>query len=442
MYFVSRIATVLLLSQLAAAGPALAQTALSEQELKIVAAVKANSAAALGLLERAVNINSGTLNPAGVRDSGTLFRAELDQLGFETRWIEMPAAMERGGHLAAVLNPGKGAKGKRLLLLGHVDTVFEKDSPVTPWRRDADGRRVWGQGVSDMKGGVVVMIEALRALKAAGALEGVSLALMLTGDEERVGAPIEKAREDMVALARQSDIALSFEGMSREAGGSEFVAIARRASGTWSLEVKGRQGHSSGMFGPVSGFGAAYELARIVNAFREQLREPNLTFGAGVMLAGTEVSVDNSQSRGSAYGKSNIIPPMALARGDIRYLTAEQGERAKAGMRRIVANSLHATSASITFHDAYPPMAPTPGNERLAKLYSEASMAAGLGAVSISDPASRGAGDVQFVAPYVDCLDGLGAAGGGAHTPNEFLYADSIEKNAIRAALLIHRLTR
>ncbi|MBL8519358.1 MAG: M20/M25/M40 family metallo-hydrolase [Betaproteobacteria bacterium] len=420
----------------------LAQDTLSAEEQRIVAAVKSNSAAALKLLERAVGINSGTLNPAGVRETGSLFRAELDAIGFTTRWIDMPAAMERGGHLAATRAPGKDAKGKRLLLLGHLDTVFEKDSPVTPWRADPDGKRVWGQGVSDMKGGVVVMVEALRALHTTGLLDGTTIALMLTGDEERVGQPVEKAREDMIALAKASDIALSFEGMSRDVTGAEFVAIARRASGSWALEVKGRQGHSSGMFGPVSGYGAAYELARIVNAFREQLREPNLTFGAGVMLAGTEVTYDASQSKGSAYGKTNIIPPLAMARGDLRYLTAEQGERARAGMRRIAGENLHATSATISFSETYPPMAPTPGNARLAALYSDASRAAGFGAVSVADPGSRGAGDVQFVAPFVDCLDGLGSSGGGAHTPNEFLYTDSIEKNAIRAALMIYRLTR
>ncbi len=422
--------------------PALSQNTPTPEEMRIIAAVRGNSASALRMLERAVTINSGTLNAAGVRESGALFRAELDALGFETRWIEMPAAMKRGGHLAAIRKSREAPMGKRLLLLGHLDTVFEKDSPVTPWRVEPDGKRVWGQGVSDMKGGVVVMVEALRALQTAGVLNGATIALMLTGDEEHVGQPVQKAREDMIALAKGSDIALSFEGMSRDVNGDEFVATGRRASGGWALEVKGRQGHSSGMFGPVSGYGAAYELARIVNAFREQLREPNLTFGAGLMLAGTEVNYDHTQSKGSAYGKVNIIPPMAMARGDLRYLTSEQGERARAGMRRIVHENLHATSATISFSETYPPMAPTKGNERLAQLYSEASLAAGFGPVRVADPGSRGAGDVQFVAPFVDCLDGLGAAGGGAHTPNEFLYADSIEKNAIRAALLIYRLTR
>ena len=111
-------------------------------------------------------------------------------------------------------------------------------------------------------------------------------------------------------------------------------------------------------------------------------------------------------------------------------------------MRAIVAENLRGTGANIRFSETYPPMPPTPGNARLARLYSEASVAAGLGPVTAADPASRGAGDIQFASPYADGLDGLGAAGGGAHTPREFLYVDSIERNALRAGILMFRLTR
>ena len=123
---------------------------LSPIEQRIVAEVKAQSAEALGLLERSVNINSGTMNHAGVRAVGKLFRQEFDQLGFSTRWIDMPPEMQRAGHLLATR---EGSQGKRLLLLGHLDTVFEPDSPVQKW--DRQGERVRGQGVNDMKGGDV-----------------------------------------------------------------------------------------------------------------------------------------------------------------------------------------------------------------------------------------------------------------------------------------------
>jgi glutamate carboxypeptidase len=414
-----------------------AQAELTALEHRIVQAVKARSPAALALLERSVHINSGTLNVEGVRSVGRVFRAELDELGFVTRWIGMPPEMARAGHLAAQRD---GSRGKRVLLIGHIDTVFEPSSPVAPWQHD--GRRIRGQGVSDMKGGVVILLEALRALHSVGVLDGATIRVLLTGDEESVGRPGARARADLVEMAGQSDVVLSFEGMGLDVNGEESMATARRGAGVWVLTVTGKQGHSSGIFGPNAGFGAAYELARIVNAFREQLVEPGLTFGAGVMLAGSEVAFDSAQARGTAAGKSNVIPPQAMARGDLRALTTEQRDRARSRMREIVARGLPGTSATITFAETYPPMPATPANEALLQMYSQLSVELGFGPVKAADPETRGAGDVQFAAPYAAGLDGLGATGGGAHSPLEYLHPESIEKNAIRAALMIHRLTR
>lgn len=414
-----------------------AHAELTALESRIVQAVKARSPAALALLERSVNINSGTLNVEGVQSVGRVFRAELDELGFTTRWIDMPPEMARAGHLAAQRD---GTRGKRVLLLGHLDTVFEPSSPVAPWQ--PDGPRVRGQGVSDMKGGVVILLEALRALKSVGALDGATVGVLLTGDEESVGRPGPRARADLVEMAKKSDVVLSFEGMGLDANGEESMATGRRGAGAWVLTVTGKQGHSSGIFGSNAGYGAAYELARIVNAFREQLIEPGLTFGAGVMLAGTEVAFDPAQARGTAAGKGNVIPPQAMARGDLRALTPEQRERARSRMREIVAKSLPGTSATISFVEAYPPMPATPANEALLQMYSQISVELGWRPVMAANPETRGAGDVQFAAPYAAGLDGLGATGGGAHSPLEYLHPESIEKNAIRAALMIHRLTR
>ncbi len=423
---------------------------LSPLEQTMVDSIKARSPAALQLLERAVNINSGTMNHDGVREVGKLFRAELDELGFVTKWVEMPVAMQRAGHLVATHQPKGTAQGKqrvsqqrkRLLLIGHLDTVFEKDSAVTPWKPDLSGKRIAGQGVSDMKGGNVVMIEALRAMKAAGTLDDATISVIFTGDEERAGEPIATSRADMLALASQSDVALAFEGMLRDVNGTEFVSIARRASGGWTLDVTGRQGHSAGVFGPLSGYGAGYEMSRIVNAFREQISEPDLTFSVGLMLAGTEIEHDELNSKGNAFGKRNVIPPKAMAAGDIRYLTHAQRDRVRSKMQEIVAQNLNGTSATIRFTESYPPMSPTDGNMAIYKIYAQASEDAGLGKIELTAPSTRGAGDIQFVAPMLDCLDGLGAVGGAAHSPGEYLNPESIERNAIRAALLMVRLTR
>jgi glutamate carboxypeptidase len=426
--------------QLAGAQQAVQQ--LSPVEQRIVAEIHAHAPQALELLRQSVLINSGTMNHAGVRAVGKLFRDQFDQLGFQTRWIELPPEMQRAGHLLAE-HPGR--QGKRLLLLGHLDTVFEPGNTTPAWepQLEADGSvsRIKGQGVSDMKGGDVVILEALRALKQAGALDSARIAVMLTGDEEEAGNPKAISRGDMLDVAKRSDVALSFEGSITGKDGIAAATVGRRSTAFFELEIKGRQAHSMGVFGP-GGYGAVYEAARILDAFRQQVVEPGLTFNPGVILGGTEVTFDEANSRGTAFGKTNVIANTVTVKGDLRYLDYAQRDRAQARMREIVAQSLPGASASINFRDSYPPMAVTPGNLKVLAQYSQASQDAGLGPIGMVPPESRGAGDIQFVAPVIDSLDGLGAAGGGAHSPNEYLEAASIERSAIRAALLIYRLTR
>ncbi len=417
-----------------------AHAQLSDVEERIVAAVKERSPAAMQLLERSVRVNSGTLNPEGVREVGRIFAAEFDSLGFATRWAEMPPGMKRAGHLIATRD---GKQGKRLLLIGHLDTVFEKNSPVIAW--DPRGDRVRGQGVSDMKGGDVIAIEALRALQKVGVLDGASIAVIYSGDEERAGAPLDTARRDMVELAKKSDFALAFEGSIRRGHGGEgqdMASYARRSSGGWVLKVTAKSGHSGQVFRENYGYGAIYEAARIVNTFRERLIEPNLTFNVGTFVGGTEARYDEGTSQATAFGKSNVIAKEAIVHGDMRYLTPEQGERTRALMREIVAQNLPHATAVIEFHESYPPQAPTEAGARLLEMYSKASVDAGFGPIGALPPADRGAGDVQFVAPYIAGLDGLGASGSGAHTDNEDLEIASIERGAIRAAILIYRMTR
>jgi glutamate carboxypeptidase len=419
------------------AGMAAAQ-ALDPVEQRIVAEIKSHSPQALDLLRQSVLINSGTMNVQGVREVGNLFRGQFDALGFQTRWIEMPAAMQRAGHLVAT-REGLQGRGKRLLLLGHLDTVFEPGSAVPMW--EAKDGRIRGQGVSDMKGGDVIMVEALRALQRTGALDRASIAVMLTGDEEDAGEPQAAARGPMQDLARRSDIALSFESNLLDKDGQATATVGRRATAGWELQVTARPGHSMSVFG-ANGYGAVYEAARILDGFRQQLVEPGLTFNPGLLVGGTDVKLDGANARGTAFGKTNVIAASAAVKGDLRYLDYAQRDRAQARMRDIVKRNLPGTAASIAFREGYPPMAVTPGNLKLLALYSRASQDAGLGTVGAVPAEARGAGDIQFVAPLVDSLDGLGASGNGAHSPDEDLDPASIERGAIRAALLIYRLTR
>ena len=409
---------------------------LSPVEERLAADVKANAPAAVEFLEKAVRVNSGTMNVQGVREVGRLFAAELESLGFATRWIEMPPEMQRAGHLVA---ERRGNRGKRVLLLGHIDTVFEKTSSVPPWDRQGD--RVRGQGVTDMKGGDVIILEALRALHREGALDDATITVFLTGDEERMGQPAPVARQEMIEAARRSDVALSFEGTVVK-DGRVTATVGRRAASSWHLVVTARPAHSGGVFSADSGYGAIYEGARILNAFREQLIEPDLTFNPGFVVGGTRITYDEATASGTAFGKSNVIAERFEAVGDLRFIDDAQRDRVRARMREIAAQNLPFSKAEISFRDGYPPMAPTAGNLKLLELYSQASADAGLGTIEALPPGERGAGDVQWVAPYLDCLDGIGSTGGGSHTEREYLQIPSLERGAIRAAIAIYRLTR
>ncbi len=417
---------------LAFAGAAAAQT--PEAERTIVSTVVAEHDRHIALLERVVNQNSGTLNAEGVRATAEMVRAELEPLGFDVRWIDM-SETGRAGHLVATRDGG----GKNILLIGHLDTVFEPDSPFQTFVRD--GSRATGPGVGDDKGGVVVIIAALRAMQAAGTLEGSNITVFLTGDEERPGAPLDVARRDLIEAGRAADYALEFENLATE-NGAEFGTIARRSSSSWTLTTGGRTGHSSGVFNDTLGYGAIYEMARILDAFRRELPEPNLTYNVGVIAGGTPAEIDPDGFRVEASGKTNIVAETAVARGDLRTLTPDQDARVRARMAEIVTQNLPRTTAELVFaEDGYPPMAPTPGNTALLARLNDVNRDLGLPEMAPFDPARRGAADSGFVAADVDTLGGLGVAGGGAHAEGEWADLDSLVRQAQRAAVLIGRLS-
>jgi glutamate carboxypeptidase len=408
--------------------PAARAQSLSPEEQKIVGYVDAHLSDAVALIEQTVNIDSATQNLAGVRRVGQVFAAEFDRIGFKTRWVEMPPEMKRAGHLFAERT---GTRGKRLLLIGHIDTVLEH----LPFKREGDRAR--GSGTSDMKGGDVVLLYALKALHSVGALDGAQIIVALTGDEESVGMPLEISRRDLIEAAKRSDIALAFEGAA-----GKTATVGRRGSSSWRLEVSGQTGHSAGIFNQRLGSGAIFEAARILNAFHEQLKEENLTFNPSVIVGGTDVELDANTKKGSAAGKHNIVPQKAVVEGDLRFITEEQKERARAKMREIVARHLPQTGAQITFQDRYPAMAPTEGNYEVLRQLDRVSRDLGFGEITAYDPGARGAGDISFVAPIISGLDGLGAKGGGAHAPDEFIDLSALPELIKRTAVLIYRLTR
>jgi glutamate carboxypeptidase len=414
-----------------------AHAKLSAPETKMVATVDAEYERSITLLERLVNQNSGTMNFPGVKTVGDMMRAELEPLGFKVQWIDMAKA-GRAGHLVATKGGKKGTK--RLLLIAHLDTVFEADSPFQTFVRNGD--KAVGPGAGDDKGGLVVIVSALRAMHAAGTLKDASIEIHMTGDEEDAGDPVNIARAPLIAAGKTADVALDFEGLSIE-NGRDMGVISRRSSNSWKLEVSGVTGHSSLIFDTTYGDGAAFELVRILHRFRTELPEQNLTFNVGLVAAGQEVNFDNDGVRVIAKGKTNIIPGLAVARGDFRTLSEEQSARVRTKMLDIVAASAPKTSATISFDPgSYPAMAPTQGNKALLANLNAVNRDLGLAEQPVLDPLKRGAGDISFVANDVDGLVGLGVYSKGDHAPGETVDLVSIKRQAKRAAILMTRLSR
>ena len=427
--------TALLAVGAAPAPPATATHPLSRTEKAIVAHVDAHAGEARALLERVVNVNSGTQNLAGVREVGKVFAGELEALGFTTRWAD-GKEWGRAGHLIAT-RAGKAPKLK-VLLIGHLDTVFEPDSPFQRYEPLPDGR-VRGPGIIDMKGGDVILVHALAALRAAGALDSLQVTVFLTGDEEDSGSPLSAARKDLLAAAQGVDVALGFEDGD---GKPEHAVVARRGSVDWRLTAGGKPAHSSQIFQPEVGAGAAYEAARILHGFYDELSgEANLTFNPGLLLGGTAAEVAPDGVRGTASGKANVVAGTMIVQGDLRTLSPDQLASAQERMQAIAARHLPGTTAELVFGEGYPPMAPAPGNLELLVMLDQASRDLGLGPVTAVDPRNAGAADVSFVAGTVPrVLDALGLKGTGGHTVEETADLATLPTQTKKAALLLYRL--
>lgn len=405
---------------------------LTRTEKKILKSIEANNAEAIQFLKDVVNINSGTMNHEGVKKVGDVFGQAFDEIGFETNWYDM-SEVNRSGHLFAETS---GNKGKKLLLIGHLDTVFEADSPFQEFKMVNDSI-AHAPGGNDMKGGNVIMLYALKALADNGLLKDAQIIAAFTGDEEATGKPLTISRKHLIDAGKRSDIALGFETST----GFNYATVARRGSSDWKVEVTGKRAHSSGIFSDRTGAGAIFEMSRIINEFYNKVRgEEYLTFNPGIILGGTQMNYDQQLSKGDVFGKSNVVAQTAVVYGGLRFISEEQKENARDKMREIVNNNLPQTSAKVTFIDSYPAMQPTEGNKNLLSILNQVSSDLKQGEVEAYDPGRRGAADVSFVAEYVNCLDGLGTMGNGAHTPEETVNLNTIEALTKRTAILIYRL--
>lgn len=409
---------------------------LDRTEKKLSKWVDENNDEAVTLLKELVNINSGTMNFEGVRKVGAVLREKFDAIGMETEWVSGDS-FNRAGHLVARI---AGGKGKKILMIGHLDTVFEPDSPNQEWI-PVDENIVKGPGIADMKGGDVIILQSLSALHAMGLLKSMNITVVMTGDEELSGRPLSKSKEALIEAAKWADIALGYENGD---GNPATVNVARRSSSGWVLTTTGTAAHSSQVFKPEVGAGAIYEASRILYQFYDQLsKEEFLTFNPGRIMGGTTITHTPGENAGTSYGKNNVVSKDAIVTGDIRCISPEQLAKAQATMKKIVAESLPGTTASIEFGEGYPPFAPTDANYQLMELFSTVSQELGYEKVGPVNPADAGAADISFTSEYIEMgIDGMGMSGKDDHTIRETGDLRALPKQTKRSAVLIYRLTR
>lgn len=409
--------------------------ALNSIEQDIVSEVEAAKAEQLSFIKQTVDVNSGTLNLQGVRRVGAIYQREFKALGFKTQWIEMPPSMNRAGHLFAY-HHGNGKR--KILLIGHLDTVFAKDSKFKRFRHQ--GGYAKGPGSVDMKGGNAVMLFALKALAQSQQLENADIVVALMGDEESSGSPQEIARQDLKKAALGSIAALGFEG----AKDLHSVVTARRGIAIWKLDVRARAGHSSLIFTPKYAKGAILSMVVLLDdmiKLAKQFRD--LTFNPGFIAGGRQLSFTQNPSRIHIKSKNNVISRQAKATGEVRYLYDKDLD----GFTHTMQNKAQALTKPIAA-DFYlvdgkgkPAMQPSARNIALYERLKKINQALKLGPLRMENPRFRGAADISYVAQYTAALDGLGAIGKHEHSEQETLNIVKTQSATKRAALLIYQLS-
>lgn len=401
-------------------------------EKKIIEFIIKNKQEQLKLLETLVNINSETSNVEGVKKNGELIKSELEAIGFNVNWHDLPSEMHHAGSLVATI---KGNSDKKILIIGHLDTVFPIDSPFQYFTLSPDHKYATGPGVIDAKGGIVTILYAMKALHHFGKLKNANITIVFTGDEELAAKPTSTSRKTLIDIAKNSDIALGFEF----ALSPDEIIVGRRGLDEWFLSSTGKSQHSSSIFQSDTGFGAVYEASRVLNEIRQNLSTtPGLTINAGLLLGGQKINENIETGIGSASGRKTIVPAIAYAHGDMRFLSEQQRNEAQKNMVQISARSLQGTKSSISFKPIIPPMPTTESNHKLLELYSIINQNLGGPAIKAALPELRGGADISYTASYIKAgLDGLGPWGKGAHTENETLEIDALTIATQRTALFI-----
>ncbi len=401
------------------------EPALNNDERELVSWLDSQDEAMLAMLERLTNINSGSLNKEGVNTLAQIFSTELTTLGFSISTlpgevIEMPScpgsnySVDVADHVLAT----KPGNGPRLLLMGHLDTVFPPDAPFQTFR--AEGDTMYGPGVADMKGGLVVMLYALKALAESGELDDMNLSVLLNSDEEMGSLSSRKYLEEQAA---EHDWGLVYES-----SGADTLTRQRKGLGQARFVVNGRASHAGGAH--EQGRSAIKELAyKIVEIEQMTDYETGVTVNVGVVSGG--------EAR-------NTVAPCAEALIDLRYPEPQQGEDAVAQFEDIFGSvySYPVDSGEITTESWVnlhrPPKIPTSESDYLLEKTRAIGRLLGQ-ELGVTDSGGGTDGSLTQAAG-LPTLDSLGVAGTGAHSNREEARISSLVERAQLSAVLIRRL--
>ncbi len=408
-----------------ASATAQVEATLDSREREMVNWLQSREGEMLSMLERLTNINSGSLNKAGIDEIAGIFADELRQLGFNVsslpgEVISMPSCpgnnynVDVADHLLA----SKAGDSSRLLLMGHMDTVFPPESPFQTFRRQGD--IMSGPGVADMKGGMVVMLYALKALQEFDALDELSVSVLLNSDEEMGSLSSRKYLEEQ---ARQHDWGLVYES-----SGTGNLTRQRKGLGQARVVVNGRASHAGGAH--EQGRSAIKELAyKIVEIENMTDYESGVTVNVGLVSGG--------EAR-------NTVAPCAEAFIDLRYPEPQQGEEAAERFEEIFNQvySYPVDSGEITAESWVnlhrPPKIPTPESDYLLEKARAIGRLLGQ-ELGVTD--SGGGTDGSLTqAVGLPTQDSLGVAGTGAHSNREQARVSSLVERAQLSAVLIQRL--
>lgn len=363
---------------------------------------------AVAFLAELVNQDSGSFDRLEVNKVGDLVERGFAGLGFQARRLPGGAY---GDHVLAT----RGERGPGLLCIGHMDTVFSAGTAAArPFA--VCGGRATGPGVLDMKGGLVALTFALRALVAVGspALDRMRCTILVNADEE-IGSPT--SREAILAEARRHDAAIVLE----PARPNGECVIGRKGVGHFTVEVSGRQAHAGSQ--PELGINAISELARKIPAL-EALADPaqGTTVNVGVVRGGE---------------RSNVVPDAALAELDLRIWSDAEGERVRRGIAEIAERcAIPGATGRCSGEIAFPAWATNEGTRRMLRILQGAAAPLGL---SFAGTTSGGGSDGNRTAGTIPTLDGLGPVGSQMHGPEEYLELPSLIARTTLLACFIER---